>query len=498
MRILALGDNVVDVYRNQGVTYPGGNALNVAVNAARLGYDAAYLGAFASDAYASFLQGFLEREGVDVTACPVVSGTTTKRCVEDVVEGERHFVCVEDNGWVGPLVLDKAACAQLDMADVVCTSVNAKMDGQLQVLAGLSALVAYDLGEKEKYRTPEQLAAVAQVADIVQLSAGDGDQEALEKVVQTLAQQVLVVVTRGSDPTLLAWPDGRMEVAVRPVRPRDTMGAGDAHLTALACGLAEKGWRRGQGVEPETLRSVAEHAGTWAAQACLTDGGFQTPYEGPLAVVYDMDGVLAASEQAWEGIFRALLAARGLGLPDDARRDLYGCSDEHENEVLGALMGLAPQEVAPIKAAYVQAHPIDYASIGIPGVHRATRRLRELGLRLAIATSSPAADAQRMLAERELEGVFDVMVTAQDVEKTKPDPALYLCAARQLGVDPSRCVAVDDSPYGVEAAHRAGMYAVHFAQSDATPAVDALARCVCRTHDEVLDVIEQLVRNGSR
>ena len=62
MKLIALGDNCIDVYRNSDEMHPGGNAVNVAVHTARSGVDAEYLGAFADDFYAELLQKALERK----------------------------------------------------------------------------------------------------------------------------------------------------------------------------------------------------------------------------------------------------------------------------------------------------------------------------------------------------------------------------------------------------------------------------------------------------
>ena len=226
-------------------------------------------------------------------------------------------------------------------------------------------------------------------------------------------------------------------------------------------------------------------------------GNLSDSYAGPLAVVFDMDGVLVASEAEWERAFAQIVAERGLELSREARLDLYGCSDEHENEVLSGILGVSEEEAARIKVAYVEAHPIDYASIEIPGVAEALRRLRELGLKCAIATSSPAVDAARMVRECGIAGCFDAIVTCDDVHAAKPDPALYLLAAERLGVAPARCVAVDDSRYGVEAATRAGMHAIHFSRDERTPDASDLAHDVCASHEEAVAVIEALVSEGS-
>jgi HAD superfamily hydrolase (TIGR01509 family) len=80
------------------------------------------------------------------------------------------------------------------------------------------------------------------------------------------------------------------------------------------------------------------------------------------------------------------------------------------------------------------------------------------GVPLALATATPRRDAELMLATLGLCGRFRVLVTRDEVQRTKPAPDCYLLAAAGLGLDPARCAAVEDAPYGVQAAREAGMY----------------------------------------
>ena len=95
MRVLGFGDNIVDRFLDRGLDYPGGNCVNVAVFARRLGADAGYLGVFGDDDAGAYLRASIAAEGVDVSRSRVrtgESGISTLR-VED---GERTFL-----GWNG-------------------------------------------------------------------------------------------------------------------------------------------------------------------------------------------------------------------------------------------------------------------------------------------------------------------------------------------------------------------------------------------------------------
>ncbi|WP_420360749.1 HAD family hydrolase [Actinopolymorpha rutila] len=96
----------------------------------------------------------------------------------------------------------------------------------------------------------------------------------------------------------------------------------------------------------------------------------------------------------------------------------------------------------------------------LPGVEDYLRQARDRGLRVGLASSSSRDWVHGHLAERGLLHHFDTIRTGDEVERTKPDPTLYRLATADLGVEPARAVALEDSPNGVAAAKRAGMFCV--------------------------------------
>lgn len=154
MKLIALGDNVIDYYHNTQECFPGGNAVNVAVHAARLGAQAEYLGSLGDDKMAHIVEKALRENGVDISHCPVLQGRTTKVCSYDVVNGERSFIeVITGESWTGPLQIGTQELDELKTADLIVSSCNAKMPEQIAAVQALPAVFAYDFGEKEKYRT---------------------------------------------------------------------------------------------------------------------------------------------------------------------------------------------------------------------------------------------------------------------------------------------------------------------------------------------------------
>src|SRR4029078_3206836 len=89
-RLLTVGDNVVDQYPQQGLMYPGGNAVNVAVHARRVGADAAYLGVLGTDTAGDAVRDALQAEDVDLVLVRVVDGPNASADIT-VVDGNRVF-----------------------------------------------------------------------------------------------------------------------------------------------------------------------------------------------------------------------------------------------------------------------------------------------------------------------------------------------------------------------------------------------------------------------
>jgi len=96
-------------------------------------------------------------------------------------------------------------------------------------------------------------------------------------------------------------------------------------------------------------------------------------------------------------------------------------------------------------------------SVPTPGSVALVWGLRGAGVPVAVASSSVRPWVEACLGRMELLAAFDVLVSGSDVVEGKPSPAIYLAAALQLGVDPRRCLAIEDAPAGIEAAKRAGM-----------------------------------------
>jgi sugar-phosphatase len=175
------------------------------------------------------------------------------------------------------------------------------------------------------------------------------------------------------------------------------------------------------------------------------------------AVVLDMDGLLIDTEPVWRGAEKEVFADLGIELTEADLLDSTGVRIDELAAVRLPLDGPGPAEVADRITNQV----VDYvkrAGEPMPGVPEAIALFGRLGLRLAIASSSPVRLIDAVCARLKLD--IDVRCSALDEAHGKPAPDVYLAAARRLGLSPAGCLALEDSPSGVLAAKDAGMTCV--------------------------------------
>ncbi|NUR83689.1 MAG: HAD family phosphatase [Nonomuraea sp.] len=174
------------------------------------------------------------------------------------------------------------------------------------------------------------------------------------------------------------------------------------------------------------------------------------------AVLFDMDGLLVDTEKVWLEIETAVMARLGAQWSPAHQAHLVGGSMER---TLDYMLGVSGADVPPATVQeWMVTGMVELLSQGVevmPGAGELLDALRDEGVPVGLVTSS-----MKEIADAVLKGFgadrFDVIVTAADVERTKPDPEPYLKAAGLLGAEPVRCVVLEDSPNGVAAATAAG------------------------------------------
>jgi len=180
------------------------------------------------------------------------------------------------------------------------------------------------------------------------------------------------------------------------------------------------------------------------------------------AVIFDMDGVLLDSEPYWQDAEIEVFGRLGLHLTREDCRRTMGMRVDQVVALRHAQHPWAGPSLPEVEEAIVGrvVELVRERGEALPGVVGALDFFEGRRLRLALASSSSYVLIQAVLDRLGLGGRFEVVYSAEEEPCGKPDPGVYLTTAAKLGVDPGRCVAIEDSLAGVRAAKAAGMRCV--------------------------------------
>ncbi len=174
-------------------------------------------------------------------------------------------------------------------------------------------------------------------------------------------------------------------------------------------------------------------------------------------VIFDMDGVLINSEPIHCRAFQDVLATCGVTLTE--RQYFAEYIVYSDREVLERL--LPPGQSLDAAVAAKEQRYLRLLSDGIPAFPDGLALLtRSQGWRVGLATGSNRKEAELALRTLGIRERFACILAREDYERGKPDPEPYQRAAQALGLPPSRCIVIEDTPGGVRAARAAGMIAV--------------------------------------
>lgn len=177
------------------------------------------------------------------------------------------------------------------------------------------------------------------------------------------------------------------------------------------------------------------------------------------AVLFDLDGTLIDSERHNLVAWKAACSLHGFELTDAFYHSLIGLSKaESDQRLREQFLGCDVQRLRLDRkdlfyGAWDNGSPVPWK----PGLSEVLSFLERHSIRRAIATSSSRPEAEAKIVRAGLERHFSVVVCGDEVPAGKPEPYVFLEAARLVGIPPAECLAVEDSPWGVLAAQRAGM-----------------------------------------
>ncbi len=207
-------------------------------------------------------------------------------------------------------------------------------------------------------------------------------------------------------------------------------------------------------------------------------------------IIFDLDGVLINSERKSVEDNRDFLWENGV---EPNMRDLIalvGTTDLDNFAYMAKILKVDFATAQAMLERYIDEHPMHGPEILMPGAISLLEFLKNRGLVIALASNSPLDFVDRMLDECGMRPFFDHIVSGRTLNRCKPDPAIYLYSMKQLGLSPEELLVIEDSPYGVEAAVRAGLRVASLRDpvleldlSQATWQIDSL--------DQIKDIVKQ-------
>ncbi len=191
------------------------------------------------------------------------------------------------------------------------------------------------------------------------------------------------------------------------------------------------------------------------------------------AVLWDMDGVLVDTGDLHLETWRLVLNEMGIEMDEPLFRSTFGMNN---HGVLSTVLGhpvddAFVEDVAGRKEAAFR-HMLRGRVKLLPGVRAALEGLRAAGYRNAVASSAPMENIDALVDALEIRELFDALVSAAAMP-SKPDPAVFLEAARQVGRAPADCTVVEDAVVGVQAALRGGMRCIAVTTTNPRAALSA-------------------------
>lgn len=274
IKVIGLGDNVVDKYEHIKTMYPGGNALNFAAYAKKLGIKSAFLGAFGSDNESEHVQNTINELGLDISRCRHFNGENG--CARVTLEnGDRVFLGSNSGGVLreNGLNLTEDDLEYIKNFDLLHAGLYGYTEPELNKIRQLNVPISFDFSDDF---TMEEVERIAPKVDFSFFSCSHlKTDEILNLIMKTYRLgSKIVLVTMGEKGALLY--DGDKFYAQEPelVEAIDTMGAGDSFITAFLVNYIRK--VKENKLDKETIIKESLNEGAiFSAKTCLIEGSFE-------------------------------------------------------------------------------------------------------------------------------------------------------------------------------------------------------------------------------
>lgn len=221
----------------------------------------------------------------------------------------------------------------------------------------------------------------------------------------------------------------------------------------------------------------------------------------PLAVIFDVDGVLIDSYDPHYKSWREIASGYGIDYTEAMFAKGFGRTSREIVAEQWNRPDLSADEIRKIdddkEEAYRRIVALNFPAM--PGAHDLVASLHTAGFKVAVGSSGPPENVDLAIEKLTLAPFLDAKVTGRDVTRGKPDPQVFLIAAEKLGVLPERCAVVEDAPAGVAAAKAAGMACVGFPSTGRTREDVAAADLIINSLSELSpDTFRTLIERNAR
>lgn len=269
-RLIAIGDNVTDCYVEERIFYPGGNAINVAVNARRDGFDeVSYIGVFGNDSHAAHIKESLLKEDIDFQLSRKVYAHTAQPIVTLDAHGDRLFKAgpFRSAQHLFKICLTKDELEQLKEFSVCHTSCYSNLENELPDIHSRCA-VSFDFSTNYEMSYLKKVCPYLTFAFFSTAELTPAETRKLQEDCFQLGTKY-ICCTRGEQGSTLYDGKHFYQQGIIPVEIVDTMGAGDSFIAGFLTAFVAKNM---------AIRESLEFAATAAAKSCTIDGGFGYPH----------------------------------------------------------------------------------------------------------------------------------------------------------------------------------------------------------------------------
>lgn len=213
------------------------------------------------------------------------------------------------------------------------------------------------------------------------------------------------------------------------------------------------------------------------------------------AIIFDMDGVLIDSERISFQSFQEVLKEYNYTIDEAKYLKFIGRNVKGIREIFEKEYGTDfPFDEVYAKKSKLATEITNRNGVIIkPGVHELLDYLRDNGYKIAVATSTRKERALELLEAGNIKAKVNYVIGGDQVENSKPNPEIFIKAAKGLGVDPDNCIVIEDSDAGITAAHAAEMIGIHVPDmKELEPETKELAFKICGSLLEVREYLKSI------